>query len=119
MVTVIFILQVLSCIFLIGLILLQKGKGADIGAAFGGASNTVFGSRGPATFMNKLTIAAAAIFLSASLFLAHDAKTHSDKSIVDSKALTQQVQPKQEQTPPAEAAVPVEQNAPAPVEEKK
>ena len=41
----------LVCFFLIVAILLQAGKGADIGAVFGGASQTVFGSRGPATFL--------------------------------------------------------------------
>lgn len=73
------------CIFLIGVILLQAGKGADIGAAFGaGGSNTVFGARGPATFLNKMTIAAAIIFLLTSITLAQFAKKDAGSSVVDS-----------------------------------
>jgi len=81
--TLIFVLHIISCLFLIGLILLQKGQGADMGAAFGGASNTVFGSRGPATFFNKLTIAVAVIFLSASLYLANVEKKRETNTVVD------------------------------------
>lgn len=72
------------CTFLIGVILLQAGKGADIGAAFGaGGSNTVFGARGPATFLNKLTIGAAITFLLTSITLAQLAKDASLSSVVD------------------------------------
>ena len=52
------------------MVLLQKGKGADIGAAFGGASKTVFGPRGAQSFMAKLTTGAAVIFMITSLTLA-------------------------------------------------
>ena len=48
-------LHIIVSTILIGMVLLQKGKGADIGAAFGGASNTVFGPRGAQSFMAKLT----------------------------------------------------------------
>lgn len=81
--TVIFVLHVFSCLFLIGLILVQRGQGANMGAAFGGASQTVFGSRGPATFLNKLTIIIAVIFLTASIYLAHFAKYQTTSTVVD------------------------------------
>lgn len=81
--TIILVFQILSCLFLIGLILIQKGRGADIGAAFGGASNTVFGSRGPATILNKITIVVAVVFLGSSIFLAHSAKNRSAASVID------------------------------------
>ena len=55
---------------LISMVLLQKGKGADIGAAFGGASQTIFGPRGAQSFLSKLTAAAAVIFMLTSLSLA-------------------------------------------------
>ena len=59
------------CFLLIVVVLLQAGKGADIGAAFGGgSSNTVFGSRGPANFFHYLTYAAAGLFVATSLYLA-------------------------------------------------
>ena len=54
-----------------------------MGAAFGGASQTVFGSRGPATFLNKITIAAAVIFLGASLYLAQVEKSEDSTTVVD------------------------------------
>ena len=88
------------CFVLIMMILLQAGKGADIGAVFGGASQTMFGSRGPATFLNKLTIAVAMGFLVTSIALAHVAKTRSDSSVLDRAP--------QAETTPAEEAVPAE-----------
>jgi len=63
-------LHVLVSVILISMVLLQKGKGADIGAAFGGASNTVFGPRGAQSFLSKLTTGAAVIFMLTSLTLA-------------------------------------------------
>ncbi|MCY4614157.1 MAG: preprotein translocase subunit SecG [Nitrospira sp.] len=64
------ILHLIVCFLMIAAILLQAGKGAEIGAAFGGSSNTVFGSRGPGTFLSKITVAAAVIFMVTSLSLA-------------------------------------------------
>lgn len=70
--TLLFVLQVLVAVALIGIILVQHGKGADAGAAFGsGSSATVFGSQGSGNFMTKTTTILAVIFLSNSLFLAH------------------------------------------------
>lgn len=64
------IVHVIVCIALILIVLLQRGKGADMGAAFGGSSQTVFGSAGATSFLSKITIAAATIFIITSLFLA-------------------------------------------------
>jgi preprotein translocase subunit SecG len=64
------VVHVLVAIALILIVLLQAGKGAGIGAAFGGASQTVFGPRGPGNFLSKLTTAAAGIFMVTSLVLA-------------------------------------------------
>jgi preprotein translocase subunit SecG len=70
--TVILIIHCLVAVFLITTILLQSGKGADIGAAFGaGSSQTVFGPRGATTILSKITIGSALIFLVTSLTLAH------------------------------------------------
>jgi preprotein translocase subunit SecG len=60
----------LVSLILILIVLLQTGKGAALGAAFGGASQTIFGSRGPGGFLGKLTTAAAIIFMLTSLILA-------------------------------------------------
>ena len=67
---ILMIIHVAVCAALILIVLLQKGKGADMGAAFGGSSQAVFGSRGAASFMHKVTVAAAVIFMFTSLTLA-------------------------------------------------
>lgn len=68
--TLLILLHVLVSLILILIVLLQTGKGASLGAAFGGASQTIFGSRGPGSFLGKLTTAAAIIFMLTSLVLA-------------------------------------------------
>jgi preprotein translocase subunit SecG len=65
------ILHIAVAVFLILVVLLQTGKGAEMGAAFGGSSQTLFGSGGPAGFMAKLTTAAAVCFMLTSLGLAY------------------------------------------------
>ncbi|MEK6805461.1 MAG: preprotein translocase subunit SecG [Pseudomonadota bacterium] len=72
MFTVLVVVQVLVSVALIGFILIQHGKGADAGAAFGsGASGTVFGSRGSANFLSRATGVLAALFFLTSLSLAY------------------------------------------------
>nr|WP_217345234.1 preprotein translocase subunit SecG [Noviherbaspirillum sp. L7-7A]MBV0879476.1 preprotein translocase subunit SecG [Noviherbaspirillum sp. L7-7A] len=69
--TIIVVIQVLSALTIIGLVLLQHGKGADMGAAFGsGASGSLFGATGSSNFLSKSTGLAAAIFFGATLALA-------------------------------------------------
>ena len=67
------IVHVVVSLTLILVVLLQVGKGQSIGAAFGGAgsSQTFFGSRGPATFLSRLTTVSAAVFMLTSLSLAY------------------------------------------------
>lgn len=66
------VVQVLSALIIIGLVLLQHGKGADMGAAFGsGASGSLFGATGSSNFMSKSTGVAAAVFFASTLVLAH------------------------------------------------
>jgi len=95
----------LICFFLIIVILLQAGKGADIGAVFGGASQTMFGSRGPATFLNKITVFVAMGFLVTSIALAHLAKSRTGTSVID-------------KTPVTETAAPAAQESGAPTVEE-
>jgi preprotein translocase subunit SecG len=66
------IIHVVVCIALILIVLLQTGKGADMGAAFGGgASQTLFGTTGASTFLTKMTTGAAVVFMLTSLTLAY------------------------------------------------
>ena len=72
MYTILIVVYVLVAVALIGLVLIQHGKGADAGAAFGsGASGTVFGSRGSANFLSRTTAWLAAAFFAMSLVLAY------------------------------------------------
>jgi preprotein translocase subunit SecG len=82
MYTLLVILHVFVCFLMIGAILLQSGKGAEIGAAFGGSSQTVFGSRGPANFLSKFTVIVAAVFMLTSFSLAILAKERNFASTV-------------------------------------
>ncbi|MFJ4374168.1 preprotein translocase subunit SecG [Pseudomonas japonica] len=73
--TVIVVLHLLGALGLVVLVLLQQGKGAEAGASFGaGASNTVFGSQGSATFLSKVTAILAASFFLTALGLGYFAK---------------------------------------------
>jgi preprotein translocase subunit SecG len=66
------VLHVLACLVLIAVVLLQRGKGAEMGAVFGGgASSTVFGSRGAGNFLTKLTTGCAVVFMLTSLSLSY------------------------------------------------
>jgi preprotein translocase subunit SecG len=69
--TIILIVHVIVSLALILIVLLQTGKGAEMGASFGGSNQTVFGSRGSATFMSKVTTGAAVLFMVTSLSLAY------------------------------------------------
>ena len=82
MYTLLIIVHVIVCLLMIGAILLQSGKGAEIGAAFGGSSQTVFGSRGPANFLSKCTVITAFVFMFTSLSLAILAKDRTFSSTV-------------------------------------
>jgi preprotein translocase subunit SecG len=70
MYTAVMILHLIVCLFLIFIILIQSSKGAEMGAAFGGSNQTLFGSRGAATFLSKMTTVAAVVFMLTSLSLA-------------------------------------------------
>ena len=102
--TFVVIVHVFVCFLMIGAILLQSGKGAEIGASFGGSSQTVFGSRGPANFLSKLTVIVAAVFMLTSFSLAILAKERNFSSTVID--LKQKSAPATPATPPATDAHP-------------
>jgi len=105
--TLVVIVHVFICFLMIGAILLQSGKGAEIGAAFGGSSQTVFGSRGPANFLSKLTVVVAAIFMLTSLTLAILAKERNMAStVIDLNQKTESAAPVATD-PPAATTEPV------------
>jgi preprotein translocase subunit SecG len=85
-------LHVIVCIILVLVVLLQSGKGADLAGAFGGgATQTAFGSRGPASFLSKMTTVAAVLFMLTSIGLSMISTTKSEsKSILENKKQTAQ-----------------------------
>src|ERR1043165_4649143 len=109
--TVLVVAQVVVAVAVIGLILLQQGKGADAGAAFGsGASGTVFGSRGAAKFLSRATAALATIFFLVSLTLAYlvSGRSGTSQSVVEQQLGGAKPAPAQQAPAPAvpEASVP-------------
>jgi preprotein translocase subunit SecG len=85
---ILLVVHMLAAVGIIGLVLLQQGKGADMGAAFGsGASQTLFGSRGSATFLSRTTGILAAIFFATSLGLA---VLYSQQSSERGRSITEQ-----------------------------
>jgi preprotein translocase subunit SecG len=85
--TLIVILHVVVSIAMILVILLQTGKGSDIGAVFGGGSSqTLFGSTGPTSFLSKLTAGAAILFMITSLLLAYSSGGGSARSLMGGRA---------------------------------
>ena len=84
--TILIIVHLVVTISLIAIVLLQQGKGADMGAAFGsGASQTVFGASGSGSFLTRTTAILATVFFISSLSLAYfSGKANTSKSVVDS-----------------------------------
>ncbi len=82
MTTLLIVVHVLVCLFLIVIVLLQHGKGADIGATFGGSSQSLFGSEGPLPLLNKITTFAAIIFMGTSISLAYISAQKSTGSVM-------------------------------------
>ena len=99
------IIHVIVCIALILIVLLQTGKGADIGAAFGGgSSNTLFGSDGASTFLSKATAGAAIVFMLTSLTLAYLSSHRTTTSVVTDMPAV--VETKAPEASPAAGAAP-------------
>lgn len=115
--TILLIVHLIAAVGLVGLVLLQQGKGADMGAAFGaGASATVFGSRGSASFLTRGTAILAAIFFVTSLSLAYfsgqNVSRKSVTEVIPAAPVVEQTAPEDvPAAPPSD--VPATSNAPA------
>ncbi|MFA5353110.1 MAG: preprotein translocase subunit SecG [Thermodesulfovibrionales bacterium] len=107
--TFITIIHVIVCFFLILIVLLQSGKGAEMGATFGGSSQTLFGSRGASTFLNKLTTVSAVVFMLTSLTLAMVSSKSGSVMKQTIPAGTQQAIPGAGSALPQEAQQPMQQ----------
>jgi preprotein translocase subunit SecG len=103
------VVHVLVCFALILIVLLQAGKGAEMGAAFGGASQTIFGSSGAMGFLSKLTTVVAVLFMITSLILTFSSTRRASSVIKERPA----------QSAPAERSqVPVQPQIPVPEPKK-
>ena len=76
------LIHLIACLSLIVIVLLQTGKGSEIGAVFGGSSQTLFGSSGGGTFFGKLTTGVAIVFMLSSLVLAGRANRYTSESVM-------------------------------------
>ena len=116
--TLILVIHVLTALAVIGLVLLQHGKGADVGAAFGsGASGSLFGSSGSANFLSRTTAVLAALFFLTSMGLTYYSgkKTEHKGVMAPAPAPAQKTLPDQiPSTAPAGQGAPAGQAAPAP-----
>lgn len=104
MVTAVIIIHIVMSLALIGIVLLQTGKGADIGAVFGSSSQTVFGSRGPTSFLSKLTTVAAVVFMLTSLGLTlYKARARQTSIVTSQPAAEAPPTPAPQEAPPPES----------------
>ncbi len=120
--TVLTIIHVLACLLLIGIVLLQQGKGSDMGAAFGGGSSqTVFGADGPMPLLSKVTTGCAVIFMLTCLSLAYISAHDSTNSIMNQISVPNAIESGKELNLQAvEDLTPkAEETSPAPAEEAK
>lgn len=108
-VNVVLVVQMLSALGMIGLVLIQHGKGADMGAAFGsGSSGSLFGASGSANFLSRSTAVLAAVFFVATLALAYfgNARPASSGSVLESPAAAVPAGPATPASAASQAAVP-------------
>ena len=122
MTTLLIVVHVVVSLFLICIVLLQHGKGADIGASFGGSSQSLFGTEGPVPLLNKITTLAAIIFMGTSVTLAYVSAHKSSGSVMSDIGGQEQQAPVSQGTSPL--PVPPEKRAgtekvPQPVEKPK
>ena len=115
MVSVIVAIHVVVCASLVIIILIQHGKGADVGAVFGGSSQTVFGASGAGNALTRATSALAVVFFATSIFLAYASTQRMTGSIFNRPFGGSSVMPKSKTAAPpiAPAAPPANAASPA------
>lgn len=111
MYTLIAIIHIIVCLILMAVVLLQAGKGAEMGAAFGGSSQTIFGSRGAATFLSKLTVGAAILFMVTSLSLSILSRERSIASSIVATDTKDELIPKEAPAPGGPNTLPADPSA--------
>lgn len=122
MLTLILVVQLLSALAMIGLILIQHGKGADMGAAFGsGGSGSLFGATGGANFMSRTTAVLAVVFFTCTLSLAYfgNLTPASSGSVLDGASVSAPVDASPDAQIPVNTPAPAVDNSVPPASPKK
>jgi len=118
MVTIVVVIHIVVCVSLVIVILLQQGKGAEVGAVFGGSSQTVFGATGAGGVLVKLTAGLATVFFLTSIFLAYSSTQRATGSIFEGNVAVPArpigKTPPVSRSLPAAPVQPVSPGAPAP-----
>ena len=110
--TLLLVVHLIVAAGICGLVLLQHGKGADMGAAFGsGSSGSVFGAAGSANFLSRSTAVLAALFFASSLGLTYFATAHGTGTSLMQKGIVEKLAPKAGDVPPAPGAPPASEPA--------
>ena len=113
MITILTIIHIIVCVFLVSIVLLQHGKGADIGATFGGGGQSLFGTEGPVPMLNKITTAAAVIFMVTSISLAYISAHRTTSSVMGGYSTPAPVEQPSQSVEPVPERVPMPATAPA------
>ena len=118
MIALVTFIHVISCLFLIAVVLLQQGKGADLAGAFGGGgTQTVFGARGTVTLLHKLTTFGFILFIFTSIFLGVAQQRGTESSVMKSAkpaaSKTETPAKPEAQKPTAAAPAPAQGQTPA------
>jgi preprotein translocase subunit SecG len=119
MITLLTIIHIIVCIFMVSIVLLQHGKGADIGATFGGGGQSLFGTEGPVPMLNKITTAAAIIFMVTSIALAYISAHRTTGSVMGGYSAPAPIEQPSQAVEPVPSRVPMpaapaDETAPAP-----
>jgi preprotein translocase subunit SecG len=113
MITAVVVIHVLVCIAIVVVVLLQQGKGAEVGAVFGGSSQTVFGASGAGNMLTKVTYSLAAVFFATSLFLAYSSTRRATGSIFSGSSFPSAPAPVKPAPPVSKPAAPAAPSHPA------
>jgi preprotein translocase subunit SecG len=106
MISLIVTIHIIVCISLVVVVLLQQGKGAEVGAVFGGSSSTVFGASGAGNVLTRVTSALAVVFFATSMYLAYASTQRATGSIFGAGGAASSVMPKRQTAPANKPAVP-------------
>lgn len=107
MTTILTVVHIVVCFFMVIIVLLQHGKGADVGASFGGSSQSLFGTEGPVPLMNKITTMVAVVFMVTSVSLAYISSTSSTGSLMS--VIEQPSATEEKAVPAGEKVIPMPQ----------